>query len=228
MLNGYKLVDLTHTITTSIPSWQGTASFSFTIIKDYHQGNRTQQFNISSNTGTHIDAPGHFEKEADMVDAIPLDNLIVPAYVFNVQANVKSDDYLVSMDDIKTFETAHGQIPAGCLAIIHTGWCKHWQEPQRYRNLKNGTMHFPGISVDVARYLVERNVVGIAIDTFSPDGGNTEFPAHKILLNAGVYIIENIVNADKLPPTGAFVAALPMKIYDAVEAPIRCIGFIKR
>ena len=228
MLDRFELVDLTHTITTSIPSWQGTASFSFTIIKDYHQGNRTQQFNIASNTGTHIDSPGHFHKDAKTVDSIPLSKLIVPAFVLNV-SNKINDHYRVSEVDLEEFEKKYGNIPAQSLVIIHTGWCTRWNEHQKYRNLdENGIMHFPGLSEGIAHAFVERNIAGIAIDTFSPDGSDYNFPVHKILLSKGIYIIENITNGDKLPPTGAFAAALPIKIYDAVEAPIRIVGFIPK
>ncbi len=228
MKNQFKLIDLTHTITTTIPAWQGTASFSINIIRDYHQGHRTQQFSISSNTGTHLDAPAHFNKNGSMIDDIPLDNLIVAACVLDVSSKV-SDDYLISVDDIAEFEKQHGAIPAGCLFIGHTGWCKRWEEPQKYRNLDaSNKMHFPGFSVDAAKLLVEKNVVGIAIDTLSPDGSDDTFPGHKILLNADKYIIENITNADQLPPTGAFVIALPLKIHGAVEAPMRIIGLVPK
>lgn len=224
----YRFIDLTHTITTSIPAWQGTDSFSTNIIQDYHQGYRTQQFNIGSNTGTHIDAPAHFDLNAPMIDDITLDKLIVAVCVIDVSKKA-SNDYRVSVDDINSFEQQHGTIPSGSLVILNTGWHRHWIEPKKYRNLDSrNVMHFPGISLEAARVLLERNIVGIAIDTLSPDGSDTTFPVHKLLLGASKYIIENIAHADKLPPTGAYVIALPLKIHDAVEAPSRIIGIIPR
>lgn len=226
MLDNFTLIDLTHTITTSIPSWQGTSSFSFTIIKDYHQGVRTQQFQLSSNSGTHMDAPGHLKKSAQMIDQIPLSHLFVPVYVIDVSAHT-SEDYIVPLQVVTDYEKQHGQIPPNCLVVIHTGWCNRWNEPRSYINLDTqGKMHFPGISQEVGQYLVDRKIIGFAIDTFSPDGADEHFPVHKIFLEHNIYIIENITNTDKLPPTGAFVAALPLKIYDAVEAPMRIIGLV--
>ncbi len=224
----FTFVDLTHTITTSIPAWQGTDSFSTNIIRDYHQGHRTQQFNIGSNTGTHMDSPAHFNQSATMIDDIPLDKLIVPAYVINVSSKA-TEDYRISADDIKEFEKQHGTIPEGCLFIGNTGWYKNWIEPKKYRNLDpHNVMHFPGFSLESAELLLERNVVGIAIDTLSPDGSDTTFPVHQLLLNADKYIIENIDNVDQLPPTGSYVIALPLKIHDAVEAPMRIIGLVPK
>lgn len=224
----FTFVDLTHTITTSIPAWQGTDSFSTNIIRDYHQGLRTQQFNIGSNTGTHLDAPAHFYKNAPAVDDIPLDKLIVPAYVIDVSSKA-SEDYRISGDDITEFEKQYGQIPEGSLVIGNTGWHRNWIEPKKYRNLdSSNVMHFPGFSLEAAQLLLERNIVGIAIDTLSPDGADTTFPVHKLLLKAGKYIIENIANIEKLPPTGAYVIALPLKIHGAVEAPMRIIGLVPK
>lgn len=228
MLKKFSLIDLTHTITTSIPAWQGTDSFSTNIIRDYHQGHRTQQFNIGSNTGTHLDAPAHFTPNAAMVDAIPLDKLVVPAYVIDVSAK-SSEDYRITMADINAFEKQYGKIEAESLVIGNTGWHRHWIEPKKYRNLDtHNVMHFPGFALDAAQLLLKQNVVGIAIDTLSPDGSDYTFPIHKLFLDAGKYLIENIANTDKLPPTGAFVIGLPLKIHDAVEAPMRIIALVPR
>lgn len=228
LLKEVKLVDLTHTITTSMPAWQGTASFSVNIIKDYHQGYRTQHFSISSNAGTHMDAPSHFKESGEMIDDIPLNHLVVPANVINVSA--KADEkYRVSVEDITEFEEQHGLIPENSLVIVNTGWYKRWEEPQKYRNLDtSNVMQFPGLKVDAIQMLIDRGIVGLAIDTLSPDGNDTQFPGHKLLLQANKYIIENIANLDAMPPTGASVVALPMKIHDAVEAPMRIIGLIPR
>ncbi len=228
MLEQFTFVDLTHTITTSIPAWQGTDSFSTNIIRDYHQGHRTQQFNIGSNSGTHLDAPAHFVQHAAMIDTIPLSKLIVPACVIDVSQKA-TDDYRISVDDIQEFEQQHGAIPPGCLIIGNTGWARHWIEPKKYRNLDpHNVMHFPGFSIEAAQLLLERDIVGIAIDTLSPDGADTSFPVHKLILKSDKYIIENIANADKLPPTGAWVVALPLKIHGAVEAPMRIIGLVPK
>lgn len=52
------------------------------------------------------------------------------------------------------------------------------------------------------------------------------FPVHKLILGAGGYIIENLTHCHLLPAMGAFVIALPMKIQNGTEAPIRAIAMI--
>lgn len=47
---------------------------------------------------------------------------------------------------------------------------------------------------------------------------------HRAILGADKYLVENVANAKLLPPTGAKVLVLPIKIKDATEAPIRLIA----
>ena len=72
--------------------------------------------------------------------------------------------------------------------------------------------------------LAEKNIVGIGIDTLSPDGSNMSFPVHHKILGAGKYIIENLCHLEKLPAVGARVMALPLKIKNGSEAPCRVIA----
>ena len=85
---------------------------------------------------------------------------------------------------------------------------------------------FPGLSVKAAEFLVEREVIGLGIDTLSPDGTNDDFPVHQILLGQGKYIVENLAHLDQIPIIGASIIVLPLKIEGATESPIRAIGVI--
>ena len=58
-----------------------------------------------------------------------------------------------------------------------------------------------------------REIAAVGIDTASIDHGpSTRFQSHRILFAANVPAFENLANLDRLPPSGAFVIALPMKI----------------
>jgi kynurenine formamidase len=90
--------------------------------------------------------------------------------------------------------------------------------------LNNG--QFPTFGLEAIQLLLARNVAGIAIDTLALESLASSFPGHKRLFEHNRYIIENIANADKLPPKGAFVLALPLKIEKGEEAPARVVGLI--
>lgn len=171
-------------------------------------------------------SPSHFIPGADSISDIPINNFIVPVCVINV-SNRNNATYMVTEKDIQNYEEQYGKIPEKCLAIAYTGWDQYWTNPLKYRNEnKEGILEIPGFSKTAAEILLERNIVGIGIDTLSPDGSDMSFPVHKLVLSSGRYIIENLTNCSKLPPAGAFVIALPLKIQNGTEAPIRIIGFV--
>lgn len=66
----------------------------------------------------------------------------------------------------------------------------------------------------------------IGIDTLSPDAGGKDFPVHRVILGAGKYIVENIANAAAVPPTGAKILIMPVKIKDGTEAPVRLVAVV--
>src|SRR5262245_5263578 len=83
-------------------------------------------------------------------------------------------------------------------------------------------LHFPGISADAARALVARRIAAVGIDTASIDHGpSRDFMAHQILLGADIPAFENVASLDALPPRGATVIALPMKIGRGSGGPLR-------
>jgi len=152
----------------------------------------------------------------------------VPACVIDVSTRAHAD-YEVSVEDIEQYERQWGKIPKHALVIAYTGWSQFWSDPDRYRNVDSkGQMHFPAFSGTAAAMLLQRDISGIAIDTLSPDCLDAAFPVHKIMLGAGKYIIENIAQCFQMPPQGGYVIALPLRIEDAAESPMRIIGLIPK
>ena len=65
----------------------------------------------------------------------------------------------------------------------------------------------------------------MGIDTASIDPGHSKnFPAHRILGEANLYGLENVAALDQLPPRGAFVTALPLKIRGGSGGPVRIMA----
>lgn len=222
--NKLKIIELTHLLTPSVPTWNGSCGFCLEVKKDYDRIFRVQQMKLHAGVGTHMDAPSHRFEGAPSIEKIPLEKLIVPAYRIDVSARADAD-YEVSRLDIEEFENEHGKIASDSLVILHTGWCRFWHDPDMYRGVDSkGRMHFPACSADAAELLLKRDVAGLAIDTLSPDCQNLEYPVHKIMLGAGKYIIENLADSLLLPPIGAYIIALPLRADEATEAPIRIVG----
>jgi kynurenine formamidase len=113
-----------------------------------------------------------------------------------------------------------------------TGWGRRW--PDKFRYLGSATpsdpktLHFPGFSKEAAVFLVnERRVDGIGIDTPSIDyGASQDFIVHQVVNGANLYGLENVANLEKLPPKGAILVALPIKIKGGTGGPVRIIGIL--
>lgn len=220
----FQLIDLSHTLSDTMPHWGNDCGFKQMIELDYEDCQspvkfRVQKLELYAGIGTHMDAPSHTVKDAANIDELPIKDFVVPCRVIDVSGKATAA-YQVSKEDIIEFEKLYEPIPPQSLVIIHTGWSTYWNEPEQYRN----KLVFPSVSLDAAAYLLKRDIVGLGIDTLSPDCGDAGFPVHKLLLGAGKYLIENIAHADQLGPI-AYVAALPLKIQGATEAPMRLVGF---
>lgn len=225
----FRIIDLTHDLQPNIPFWDEGCGFRLQQIKDYDTaGCRVHRYDMLGGSGTHIDAPRHFVADGKDIAALSLESLFVTVRVIDV-AKKADQDYRVTPNDIVEHEKNFGKIAENELAIIYTGWSKHWNNPEQYRNVDSkGKMHFPEVSKECAELLVERKIAGIAIDTLSPDCSDLSFPVHHILLQRNIYIIENIANADKLPKQGAYAVGLPLKILAGTESPLRIVGLIRR
>lgn len=223
----YAVVDLTHALTATVPTWDGSCGFEHHVHHDYDPAAlyqfRTYKIDMSEGVGTHMDSPAHCIPGGKTIDELELADLIAPCVVIDISA-IAHEKFSVSALDIKAFEKSHGPIQEGSIVMIRTGWERFWPEPERYRN---GHL-FPSVSKEAAELLLQRDIAGLAIDTLSPDRPEDGFPVHKLLLGNGKFIVENAARLGTLPPQGSFVMAVPIKIKDGTEAPIRLIGFVNQ
>jgi len=220
-----RIVDLGHSIRTSDPSWDGSPgaerTSTATFDKDGYAAGRVA---VDEHFGTHVDAPAHFSKGGWSVDQIPVERLYRPGVRIDVSAKAaEQPDYLVTAADVAAFESAHGRIPEGSIALVATGWDRFWPDRARYMNERAGVKHFPGLSADAVTLLArDRRVAGIGIDTPSIDyGPSTTFDAHKVSMALNVFHVENAARLTTLPPSGFTVVVAPLAVAGGSGAPTR-------
>lgn len=233
-----RLVDLTHPFDATTLYWPTSPSaFELTTLA---AGTTPGGYYYSSyklctpeHGGTHLDAPVHFSKTGRSTGELPLSQLLAPAVVIDVTRQAAADAaYRVTRADVEAFEATHGRIAPGTIVLARTGWSRFW--PDRKRYLGDDTpgdaskLKFPGYGEDAARLLAdERQVAMLGIDTASIDyGPSTDFRAHRVGAAANVANLENLTGLDQLPPTGATVIALPMKIAGGSGGPVRVIALV--
>ena len=231
-------VDLTHSFSESTIYWPtDTAGF---VLEELAYGPTdggwfyaSYAFSSAEHGGTHLDAPIHFAEGRLRADEIPLSGLIGPAAVVDVSAQA-TPDYLVTVDDLLTWEAEHGELPDGGILLVRTGWGERWGERTAYLGTSRtgpeavADLHFPGIGEEAARWLVgNRGIVAVGIDTPSIDRGqSTDFRAHVVLYAENISGFENVANLGLLPESGSYVVALPMKIEAGSGGPLRIVAFV--
>lgn len=239
-LSKQAMIDLSHGYGPSTVFWP-TSPIRFEL-KKLAFGKTDAGYFYAANTfcmpehgGTHLDAPLHFSESGRPAEQIPLEQLIAPAVVIDVTARASGDrDYRATADDVRQFEKANGTIARGTIVLLRTGWSRHWPNAKAY--LGDDTpgdaskLSFPSYGADAAKLLIEqRGIAALGIDTASIDyGRSSDFQVHRIAAANNVPGLENLTNLDRLPPRGAIVIALPIKIEGGSGGPLRAVALVPR
>lgn len=239
-LSRYRAVDLTHPFNAQTIYWP-TSPSTFRL-EQLAYGQTEGGYFYSSyavctpeHGGTHLDAPIHFGEGRRTADQIPLEQLMAPAVVIDVTRQAAADrDYRLTAQDVLEFERRHGRIQPGTIVLLRTGWSRFW--PNRRDYLGDDTpgdasrLRFPSYGDEAARLLVEeRSVAALGVDVASIDYGQSkDFMVHRIAAERNVPGLENLTNLDQLPPRGATVIALPMKIEGGSGGPLRAVALVRR
>ena len=223
-----KVVDLTHAYDGSFPTFDGNPGIIFDPAVPYTPGGyQLWKLTIFEHTGTHIDAPLHFTEDGTSVDALPVESLMCPLCIIDIKSRAAEDpNAMVLPEDIEAWVSANGDIPAGALVAMNSGWSPKVGEAD-YRNAPDGALAFPGFSKAATDALAERDVAAIAVDTLSLDPGNSaDFAVHYSWLPGGRYGIENIANLDALPAKGATIFVGAPKHKGGTGGPARVMAVI--
>ena len=239
-LHEKEIIDLTHSFDTETIYWPTEPDFELERVAlgmtergYFYAANRIR---TSEHGGTHIDAPIHFYKDRWTVDQIPLERLTGPGVRIDVtEACANDSDYLVSVEDFKTWEREHGPIPDGAIVLVYTGFGARWPDRVRYMGTDERgpeavpELHFPGLDPRAAEWLAtERSIHAVGLDTPSIDHGpSLDFRSHVRLCESNIPSLENVANLDRLPPKGFTVLALPMKIRGGTGGPTRVVAIME-
>ena len=235
-LEGYRLVDLTHAYDADTVFWPSPPTHF--ALERQHFGETPGGFFYSANRfcmpehgGTHLDAPIHFAREGETMERVSLERLVGPVVVIDVSEKAAADrDYRVSAEDVLAFEAKHGRIAPKTRVLVRTGWSRRWPDATAYLGHATDAskLHFPAYGAEAARLLVEgRQVALLGIDTASIDyGPAADFPVHRMAAAANVPGLENLAGLEALPPRGAILVALPMKIEGGSGGPTRVVALV--
>jgi len=204
------IYDVSAAITNSIPVWPTDPGVKLTtqtqLSRDKSHTIRVTGIEMCAHTGTHIDAPWHFVEGGRKLHEIPLDCLIGPAHVVQVEG--------VSSIARMHLEGLDWNGVERVLFRTDNSW--HWNDSRFYKG-------FVYLEPEAAEFLVERGVRLVGIDYLSIDEFHSDkHPSHFALLTRNVVVLEGL-NLSRVSPGRYQMIALPLNLQDVEGAPTRVI-----
>jgi len=173
---------------------------------------------LVSHTGTHVDAPFHFEPKGHRLHEIPLDRFIAPGHVLDVRGLSKKGRIL-PQHLRSSIRARRRPIRDGDAILLRT----HWWE--RHRRTPAYLFENPGLTRGAANLLLDLGVGLVGIDTANIDHpDDPTYPAHHTLLAANVPVIENVANLSSLRSSDFLLLALPLKLQGTSGSLIRLVA----
>jgi kynurenine formamidase len=206
-----KYIDLTHTVTPSIPVWKGFApsKFSPTVnpqtSKPYEyakDGFEATHYDLATDQlGTQLDPPAHWAPEYPALDELPATYAVRPLVVISIVEQVAKDPgYHLQVSDIEQWETKNGKIPAGSVVMVRSDWSKEWPKAE----LATRTI-FPGVSLAALQFLhLQRQILFHGHEPLDTDT-TPKLEGEYWLMHNGYTQAEGVANLDQVAETGCLV-----------------------
>jgi len=204
-----KVYDISLTLRPRMPVYPGESTPLLEPTSDMGRGAsyNVSRLTISSHPGTHIDAPRHFLADGASVDRIPIDVLVGPAHVLEMTVE----------QEITAADLEAAAIPPGTERILLKTRNSRLLDDEDFRR------DFVYLTLDAARWLVERGVRLVAIDYLSVEAMDADPNiVHQTLLRAGVVIVEG-ADLRRVAPGPYLRACLPLKLEGADGSPVRAV-----
>jgi arylformamidase len=171
------------------------------------------RISMLGNTGTYLDSPYHRYADGPDLAALPLAAVAdLPAVVVRL---ADSEPRGIGPEALAALDLA------GTAVLLHTGWDRHWGT-ETYGDAA------PFLTEPAAKLIVEAGARLVGIDSVNIDDTHRvgQRPAHSILLDAGIPVLEHLTGLAELPVTGARLHAAPPRVRDFGTFPVRAYAVL--
>ncbi|EDL65245.1 arylformamidase [Bacillus sp. SG-1] len=201
-----KLIDIAQKLNNNTPVWPGDTPFNFSLnwSKEDTGSVNVGNINFSAHTGTHIDAPYHFDEDGKKVADLPLDSFFGNALV--VEISEKESIGAEDLEDLDLRDVTQ-------LLIRTNSWEDKSVFPSQITYLQE----------NIGPFLKKNGIKLIGVDVPSVDPlDSKELKAHHSLQENGIGILEGIV-LDGVEPKTYELAAFPLPLEEADGCPVRAV-----
>jgi kynurenine formamidase len=230
-LSEFQVHDASPLIESGMPIFGGYDGPQITrLFSHADAGSAANWLGLAEHTGTHVDAPFHFDPDGDTIDlAAPDAMLLRPYKKFDLSIEEPAPGQLLDVDVLKAAEKRGGfTLQPGDVAVIEMGWDRHLPTESRDGADNYWGRNCPGLTEAACRYLAESGIVAVASDSATCDlpcvDGQTGIGhGHSTwFLPRGIFIVECLQGLAAVAPVGLFVA-IPLKIKGGSGSPLRVL-----
>ena len=205
------IYDISLPISPNLPVWEGDPAVELELILSMDEGADANVSRIAAgvHVGTHVDAPHHFLNDGRTVENLSLDILTGATFVLHLAEGVDA----ISAEILDAAPLP----PNTTRLLLRTKNSQQWTQdsPKFIRD-------FVAITPDGAEWLVAHGIKLVGVDYLSVAVFDNPIPTHKILLSAGIIIIEGC-DLSQVPQGEYTLYCLPLKLMGAEGAPARAI-----
>ncbi len=201
-----KLIDISRPIHTGMPNWPGDTAARFDVVMRIRDGAvvNVGALRMSIHTGTHVDAPWHYNDDGATIDLLPLDTFVGPARVIDARGQSAFGRELFSGMDLAPTPRI----------LFRTD---SWKEPSVFPS------DWPVMTPDLPGWLAAQGVRLVGFDVPSVDKPDSkDLPIHHACDRAGIFILENLDLRGAEPGVYELIA-LPLRIKGGDGSPIRAV-----
>lgn len=204
-----KIHDISRVVRPGIPVWPGDTDFDFGFVARIADGASCNvgRVEMSVHTGTHIDAPLHFDDAGSDAAGVPLERYLGTCVV----ADVRPDNRGILPEHLPE---GFGPVANAAGRVLLRSYAAR---PDAF---DEAMAH---ATPELADWLAAHDVCLLGIDTDSMDAFESkELPAHNRLNGHGIAILEGI-DLSKIDPGHYELIALPLRIEGADGSPVRAV-----
>ncbi len=205
-VNMSEWIDVSQQLDEHVATWPGDTPFTYQVnwSKEESGSVNVGKFSMSIHTGTHIDAPFHFDSEGKKVIDLDVNLYIGTAKVIHIEGKSSIGIFDLSQVDLKGVKRL----------LIRTG---AWQNRAVFPSV------IPYVEKEAAAYLAQCGIRLLGLDLPSVDPlDSKELSAHHALAKHNIHILEGLVLDDV--ETGDYeLAALPLALAEADGSPVRAV-----
>lgn len=208
--NKKRWMDVSIPLKNGMVHWPHDPRFHIERKRDMKRGDEcnVSTLTLGSHTGTHMDAPLHFIQKGKGLDQMTLDTAMGPARVIEIK-----DPLSIRPEAIRSYRLRRGE-----RILFKT------RNSNRCWKTNKFIKDFVSISEEAAEYLAHKKIRLVGIDYLSVGGykESNGVEVHRILLRAGIWIVEGL-NLTDVRPGKYDLVCLPLKVVHGDGAPARVI-----